>query len=114
MQEKGRPCGPHFGPSVLPGSLRSQLADPRRPVGGRRARAGPVARTSARAQDVVTSAAGEERATPVGVVARVGDVLTGDPHRIAVHGGGTVVAPTRSGPGREARLLVAGEPVVGS
>src|SRR5204863_9281590 len=108
----GPACRPApFVPSSL-WSLRRQLADPRRPVGAGAARAGPVAGTTARAEDVVAGAAREERAAPVGVVAGAADVLAGDPDRVAVHGGSAVVAPPRADRVREPRLLVAGEPVV--
>src|SRR6266498_4960871 len=93
------------GPLVLAYSLvlRSQLADPRRPVAERGPGAGPVARTGARAQQVVAGSAREERASPGRVVAGVGDVLAGDPDRVAVHGCGAVVAP--AGPRRVAADL---------
>src|SRR5919201_2128385 len=93
--------------------LRRQIADPRRPVGGRGTHARPVARATACPEQVVTAAAHEERAAPIGVVASVGDVLAGDPDRVAIDGRCSVVAPAGADRGREPRLLVAGEAVVG-
>src|SRR5215471_2980209 len=54
--------------------LGRQLADPCRPVRERGPHAWAVACAGAGAEQVVTGAAGEERAAPVGVVAAVGDV----------------------------------------
>src|SRR6266498_1081574 len=109
------------GPLVLAYSLvlRSQLADPRRPVAERGPGAGPVARTGARAQQVVAGSAREERASPGRVVAGVGDVLARDPDRVAVHRSCTVVPPAWAD--RDARVcglvaplsLVAREAVFG-
>src|SRR5207302_1020411 len=87
--------------------LGSQLADPRRPVGKRGARARAVARATARAEQVVASAAREERAAPVDVVASVSDVLARDPDGLAVDRSRPVVAPARADRVREALLLVA-------
>src|SRR5947209_17804128 len=81
-----------FGMALV---LRGEHADPRRPVGECGARAGPMIGAAARTQDVVTAAAREERAAPVGVVAGVGDVLAGDPDRVPVPRGCAVVAPPR-------------------
>ena len=67
--------------------LRRQLADQRRPVGERRAYARPMAGAPACTEQIVSGSAHEVRAAPVGVVTRVGDVLAGDPDRVAVHGG---------------------------
>src|SRR6266487_2344803 len=55
--------------------LRRQLADPRRPVRERRAFARPMACATARPEQIVSGSAHEERAAPVGVGARVVDVL---------------------------------------
>ena len=68
-------------------TLWRQLADPRRPVGERRAYAGPMAGAPARTEQVVSGSAHEKRAAPVGVVAAVVNVLAGDPDRVAAHGG---------------------------
>src|SRR5215472_15283834 len=92
--------------------LGRQLADPRRPVRERGPRAGAVARAGARAEQVVAGATREERAAPVGVVAGVGDVLAGDPDRIAIDRRRAVVAPARADRVREVLLLVAREPIV--
>src|SRR6185437_15968393 len=91
--------------------LRGELADPGGPVSqrgpGARAMAGP----GAGAEQVVARPTGEERTAPGGVVAGVCDVLARDPHVVAVHRGGAVVAPT--GPRRVADLgLVAAEAVI--
>src|SRR6266511_1325756 len=102
------------GPLVLASSLvlRGQLADPRRPVAECGPRPGTVTCPGTGAQQVVAGSAREERAAPGRVVAGVGDVLAGDPDRVAVHGCGAVVAP--AGPRRVAAdlLLVAREAVV--
>src|SRR2546426_7892004 len=117
MRKEGRPCG---RPSVLLRRLpvlRRQLADPCRPVGQRRPDAGPVACATARAQQVVTDAA-KERATPGRVIARVSDVLAGDPDRVAVHSSGAVVAPAWANGDARCRgaplLFVAGKAVLRS
>src|SRR5947207_12356742 len=113
MQKRGPACGrPSPGSSTR--SLRSQLADPRRPVGERRSATGPVARAATRTEQVVAGPAHEERATPSGVVARVTDVLAGDPDGVAVHRSSAVVTPARPDRIGEPLLFVAGEPVVGS
>src|SRR6266511_3372628 len=108
--------GPALRPALLSCDasllLRSQLADARRPVRRCASRAGAVARSATRAQNVVAGPSGEERPAPVGVVAGVGDVLAGDPDRVTVHRCGAVVAPARADPGREPRLLVTREPVI--
>src|SRR5712691_13292260 len=90
-----------MGPALRPAPFRQsvalplgrQLANPGRPVRDRGPRAWAVARATARAEQVVAGAAGEERAAPVGVVAGAGDVLAGDPDRVAVHGRCPVVTP---------------------
>src|SRR6185437_15470779 len=89
-----------------------QLANPRRPVRERGPPARAVARATARAEQVVAGAACEERAAPVDVVAGVGDVLAGDPDRVAIDRRRAVVAPACADAVREHLLLVAGEPVV--
>src|SRR5690242_12575737 len=94
------------------GPLRSELADPRRPVRKRGSWARPMARPAARPEEVVARAADEERSAPVGEVARVSDVLARDPHRVAVDCCGTVVTPARTDRIRELLALVAREPVV--
>src|SRR2546422_699800 len=112
MNERGptlRPALSCFSDAVV---LRRQLADPRRPVGERGARARAMRCTAARTEQVVTGTADEERPAPVGVVARVSDVLAGDPDRLAVHGRCAVVAPTRADREGEPLRLVAREPVV--
>src|SRR5215469_17486294 len=109
-----------WGPALPPGpigcqSLRrlgGQLANPRGPVRERGPHTGTVARASARAEQVVAGAAREERAAPVGVVAGAGDVLAGDPDRVAIDRSCAVVAPARADRVREILLLVAGEPIV--
>src|SRR5690242_6744235 len=92
--------------------LGRQFADPRRPVRERGPHARAVARATAGAEQVVAGAAREERAAPVGVVAGVGDVLAGDPDRIAIDRRRAVVAPAGADRVREDLLLVAGEPIV--
>src|SRR5438093_1284052 len=92
--------------------LRSELADPRRPVGEGRSGARPMRCAAAGTEQIVTGTAHEERSAPDGVVARVGDVLAGDPDRVAVHGRGAVVAPARAKGVGETLLFVAGEAVV--
>src|SRR4051794_35228748 len=116
MREKGRPCGrPFVFLERLP-LLRLQLADPRRPVRQAGTRAGPAACATARAQQIVAGAAHEERAAPRRVIARVGDVLAGDPDRVAVHRSSAVVAPARANGDTGCRgaplLFVAGEAVL--
>src|SRR6266404_3107958 len=70
-----------------------------------------MAGSAARTEQVVAGSTREERATPVGVVAGLGDVLAGDPDRVAVHGGRPVVTP--AGAWRVADLrLVAREAIV--
>src|SRR5919202_2050214 len=91
--------------------LRRELADARRPVAKGRTRAGGAGARGAGAQLVVARGGPEEATTPRGVIARVGDVLTGDPDRVAVHRGGAVVAPARSGRVADLRL-VAGEAII--
>src|SRR5689334_13398482 len=88
--------------------LRRQLANPGRPVGERGARARPMRCSTASAQQVVAASSDEEWPAPGGVIAGLGDVLTGDPDRVAVHSGRAVVAP--AGARRAANLrLVASE-----
>src|SRR5262249_24574487 len=115
MPNSGSRRGRPLRPAPLAESVRAlggQLADPGRPVRGRGPRARAVARASARAEQVVAGAAGEERAAPVGVVAGVGDVLAGDPDRVAIDRRRAVVAPARADRVREPLLLVAGESIV--
>src|SRR5262245_14115944 len=87
--------------------LGRQFANPRRPVRERGPRARAVARATARAEQVVAGAAGEERAAPIGEVAGAGDVLAGDPDRVAIDRRRTVVAPACADAAREPLLLVA-------
>src|SRR5712691_8690228 len=109
-----------MGPALRPAPFRQsvalplgrQLANPGRPVRDRGPRAWAVARATARAEQVVAGAAGEERAAPVGVVAGAGDVLAGDPDRVSVARRRPVVGPACADAVREHLLLVAGEPVV--
>jgi hypothetical protein len=93
--------------------LRRQLADPRVPVSERRSCAGAMAGSAARTEQVVASAAEEERTAPVGVVAGVSlGEFAGDPDRVAVHCSSAEVAPARADRKREPLLLVARETVV--
>src|SRR5919199_936739 len=92
--------------------LRRELADARRPVAKGRTRAGGAGARGAGAQLVVARGGPEEATTPRGVIARVGDVLTGDPDRVAVHRGGAVVAPARAGWISTYLRLVAGQAIV--
>src|SRR2546423_6526943 len=108
MHEEGRPCGrPSRFNESCPG-LRSQLADPRRPVRERASPTGAMSGAATRPEQVVTGAAEEERAAPVGVVARVSDVLARDPDGIAVYCRGSVVTPARADGVGEPLLSVAG------
>src|SRR5690348_2333643 len=103
-------AGPIGSQSLWP--LGRQLADTCRPVRERGPYAWAVAGAAAGAEQVVAGAAREERAAPVGVVAGVGDVLAGDPDRVAIDRRGAVVAPARTDGVREVLLLVAREPIV--
>src|SRR5919198_3178696 len=111
MHEEGRPCGRPSRHS-MEDALRGELADERRPVAERRPRPWAAARAGTRAEQVVTAAAHEERAAPRRVVARVADVLTRQPDRVAVHCGGAVVAPPRARRVAADLLPVAREAVV--
>ncbi len=77
-------------------TLWRQVADPRRPVGERRAYAGPMAGAPARTEQVVSGSTRKERAAPIDVVTAIVDVLAGDPDGIAVHGGCAEVTPARA------------------
>src|SRR5205809_5775142 len=92
--------------------LWHELAYPGRPVSERRAQPGGAGRRGTGAKLVVTAGRPEEAPSPCGVVARVGDVLAGDPDRVAVNGRRTVVAPARADGVREPLRLVTGEAVV--
>src|SRR4051812_21107420 len=113
MQKEGRPCGPALLVFRLSGyALGRELADERRPVSNRCPGAGAASRAGTRAEQVVAGAAREERAAPGRVVARVPDVLAGNPDGVAVRRGSAVVAPARSRRIAAHLLLVAREAVV--
>src|SRR5919201_6765693 len=96
MQEEGRPCGRPSSRTRCCSGLRSELADPRRPVAERRSGTRAVARATAGAEQVVTGAAREERAAPIDVVAGTADVLAGEPDGVADDSGRPVVTPARA------------------
>src|SRR5438270_9448346 len=76
--------------------LRSELADAGRPVREGSTDARSVRRSAARTEQIVAGSTREEGSAPVGVVARVRDVLARDPDRVAVDRGRAVVAPPRA------------------
>src|SRR5215467_7983053 len=94
------------------GWLRGQPADAGRPVGERGTHTGPVTRATTRPQQVVACAACKERAAPIVVVTGAGNVLAGDPDRVAVDCRRAVVAPARADRVREALLPEACKAVV--
>src|SRR5207248_3257699 len=93
------------GPTPGSGGHLGELGGPVRQRGPR---ARPMRGPSARAEEVVAGAPGEERPAPRGVVACLrGRELTCDPDVVPVDGGGAVVAPPRPDRIREPLLLVA-------
>src|SRR5689334_3614610 len=65
-----------------------------------------MACTTTRTEQVVAGSADEERTAPISIVATTGNILAGDPDRVAIDSRCTIITPARANWVREHLRLV--------